>query len=154
MMLSKSDEEIPDDRLKNWGRWIADRRYPKTNMLHRMMVAAGEIKLSPYKPAKIDHADAILVDRAWRMMPQNPIRYWVAKNTLIAQYAYPQLSVRSFCDWVKRESRIQFHMERPLRINQKDYEILLKTARYEIFNLLDYQASKKLACIPDKNQYD
>ena len=79
-----------------------------------MMVAAGEIKLSPYKPAKIDHADAILVDRAWRMMPQNPIRYWVAKNTLIAQYAYPQLSVRSFCDWVKRRKTMRFCSKLPV----------------------------------------
>ena len=36
-MLSKSDEGILDDRLRNWGRWAADRRPGGSSVLWRMM---------------------------------------------------------------------------------------------------------------------
>lgn len=151
-MLSKSDEDALDDRLKNWGRWISGRRVSRTNMIYRLMVAAGEVQLDPVVPSKIDIADALLVDRAWRMLPQQPIRYWAAKNTLIAHFAFPQLSVRSFCDWVRQESRIQYRSQHPLRINAKDYEVLLKIAKYEIFNLLN--RVDRTSCNAEKNEYD
>lgn len=152
-MMTQSDEAILDDRLRNWGRWIADRRYPRSNMIYRLMVAAGEIKLEPRRALNIDHADAILVDRAWRMLPQNPIRYWAGKHALIAHYAYPTLPVRAFLDWIRQESQIQFHLERPLRLNQKDYDVILKTARYEIFNLIEYRSRKNPYCNRAKNEY-
>lgn len=151
-MISKTDEDALDDRLKNWGRWIAGRKVSRTTMIYRLMVAAGEVQLDPAVPSKIDMADALLVDRAWRMLPQQPIRYWAAKNTLIAQFAFPQLSVRAFCDWVRQESRIQFHLQHPLRLNSKDYEVLLKIAKYEIFNLLT--RIDRTSCNPEKNEYD
>ena len=142
-MLSKSDEDVLNDRLRNWGRWIADRRYPRSNMIYRLMVAAGQVVMEPTRAANIDRADAILVDRAWRMLPQNPIRYWAGKHALIAHYAYPTLPVRAFLDWIRQESRIQFQLENPLRLNAKDYDLILKTARYEIFNLIEYGDRKK-----------
>lgn len=145
-MLSKSDEEILTDRFRNWGRWAAVGRHARSTIIYRMMVQAGEIKLEPSEPYRqIDIFDALLVDRAWRMLAQRPARYWIAKWALVAHYAFPWMPVRSFIEWVKKETRIQFGHE--IRINSKDYDILLETAKYQIFNLINLHASKKLTSI-------
>lgn len=142
-MLSKSDEEILTDRLRNWGRWAATGRHARSTIIYRMMVQAGEIKIEPSEPHRqIDIFDALLVDRAWRMLPQRPVRYWIAKWALVAHYAFPWMSVRSFFDWVRHETRIQCGHE--VRINSKDYDILLETAKYQMFNLINQNAAKRL----------
>lgn len=142
-MLSKSDEEILNERLRNWGRWASARRHARSTIIYRMMVQAGEIKLEPSDQYRqIDIFDALLVDRAWRMLAQCPARYWIAKWALVAHYAFPWLTVRSFLVWVRKETRIQFGHE--IRINDQDYDILLETAKYQMFNLLNQHAAKRL----------
>ena len=142
-MLSKSDEDILNDRLRNWGRWASARRHARSTIIYRMMVQAGEIKLEPSDPYRqIDIFDALLVDRAWRMLAQCPARYWIAKWALVAHYAFPWLTVRSFLVWVRKETRIQFGHE--IRINDQYYDILLETAKYQMFNLLNQHAAKRL----------
>lgn len=60
-MLSKSDEDILNDRLRNWGRWTSARRHARSTIIYRMMVQAGEIKLEPSDPYRqIDIFDALL----------------------------------------------------------------------------------------------
>lgn len=129
-MLSRSDEETLDDRLRNWGRWAADSSHSGTNWIYRMMLLSGEIKLSESNERRIDLQDALLVQRAWRMLPQSPQRYKIAKWALAAHYAYPRLSVWRFCKCMK--------------IREREYEELLRLARYMIFNLINQHASKKL----------
>lgn len=144
-MLSKNDEEVLDDRLRNWGRWALGRKHARSTMIYRMMVSAGEIKLEAPNPARqIDLFDALLVNRAWGMLAQTPYRYWVAKWALVAHYVFPWMSVRSFLDWVRKESKRRYGRE--IRLHEKDYEVLLATAKYQIFNLINQHASKKLAC--------
>lgn len=130
-MLSKSDEDILNERLHNWGRWAADNRHSSTNWIYRMMLLSGEIKLSLDDGAKVDLTDALLVERAWKGLPQKPYRYYVAKWVLAAHYAYPKLSVLRFCQY--------------MRIRKREYEDLLRLARYMIYNRIDQHAAKNLA---------
>lgn len=132
-MLSKSDEEILDDRLKNWGRWAADSTHGRVNWIYRMMLLSGEIQLSASDKRRIDLPDALLVQRAWRMLPQSPLRYKTAKWVIVAHYAYPQLSVWRFC--------------KCMRIRPREYEELLSLARCMIHNIINQQAGKKLTTI-------
>ena len=130
-MLSKSDEEILTDRLRNWGRWAADNQHSATNWIYRMMLLSGEIKLSEDDGTKVDLADALLVERAWKGLPQKPYRYYVAKWVLAAHYAYPKLSVLRFCQY--------------MHIRKREYEDQLRLAHYMIYNRLDQHAAKNLA---------
>ena len=130
-MLSKSDEEILTDRLRNWGRWAADHQHSATNWIYRMMLLSGEIKLSVSDGTKVDLADALLVERAWKGLPHKPRRYLVAKWVLAAHYAYPKLTVFRFCQCMK--------------IRKREYEDLLRLARYMIYNRIDQHAAKNLA---------
>lgn len=130
-MLSKSDEEILTDRLRNWGRWAADNQHSATNWIYRMMLLSGEIKLEAHDCTKVDLADALLVERAWKGLPQKPYRYYVAKWVLAAHYAYPKLSVFRFCQRMK--------------IRKREYEDLLRLAHYMIYNRIEQHAAKNLA---------
>lgn len=134
-MLSKSDEDILNERLKNWGRWICDGKRIGTNMIYRLMMLYGErTDEKPEEQAptvEIDGADAVLVNRAWQGLPESPLRYKTAKWVLVAHYGYPDLSIGHAC--------------RLLRIRrQKEYEELLQTAKYMIFNRLVQHASREL----------
>lgn len=130
-MLSKSDEEILTDRLRNWGRWAADNQHSATNWIYRMMLLSGEIKLSENDGTKVDLADALLVERAWKGLPQTPRRYFVAKWVLAAHYVYPKLTIFRFCQCMK--------------IRKREYEDLLRLARYMIYNRIEQHAAKNLA---------
>lgn len=117
-MLTRAEEEELDDRLRNWGRWAADSEHSGTNIIYRMMLLSGEIKLSPLEQAKVDLVDALLVQRAWRSLPQNPPRYNTAKWVLAAHYAYPRLTVKRCCQG--------------LHIRPREHEELLRLAKYMI----------------------
>lgn len=130
-MLSKSDEEILTERLRNWGRWAADSQHSATNMIYRLMLLSGEIKLSEEDGTKVDLADALLVERAWKGLPQTPRRYLVAKWVLAAHYAYPKLSVLRFCQY--------------MHIRKREYEDLLRLAHYMIYNCIEQHAAKNSA---------
>ena len=99
----------------------------------RMMLLSGEIKLSPLEQAKVDLADALLVQRAWRSLPQNPPRYNTAKWVLAAHYAYPRLTVKRCCPG--------------LHIRPREHEELLRLAKYMIFNRLCQHADKRLTVL-------
>lgn len=129
-MLSKSDEEILTDRLRNWGRWAADNQHSATNWIYRMMLLSGEIKLSGSDGTKVDLADALLIERAWKGLPQTPRRYFVAKWVLAAHYAYPKLSVLRFCQY--------------MHIRKREYEDLLRLAHYMIYNCIEQHTAKNL----------
>lgn len=130
-MLSKSDEEILTERLRNWGRWAADSQHSATNVIYRWMLLSGEIKLSDDDGTKVDLADALLVERAWKGLPQTPRRYLVAKWVLAAHYAYPRLTVQRFCQY--------------MHIRKREYEDLLRLAHYMIYNRIEQHAAKNLA---------
>ena len=130
-MLSKSDEEVLTERLRNWGRWAADNQHSATNWIYRMMLLSGEIKLSVSDGTKVDLADALLIERAWKGLPQTPRRYFVAKWVLAAHYVYPKLTVFRFCQCMK--------------IRKREYEDLLRLARYMIYNRIEQHAAKNSA---------
>ena len=141
-MLSKSDEDILDERLRNWGRWAADRKGCGASWLWVAMKRYGKpdpkekTYSEPESPkVAIDGADAVLVNRAWQGLPNEPLKYSRAKWVLVAHYGYPDLSIGHAC--------------RLLRIRrQKDYEELLQTAKYMIFNRLVQHASRELQANP------
>ena len=136
-MLSKSDEVILTDRLRNWGWWAADsNRIGGASVLWKMMKLYGEREQpkgpdeqEPPKP--IDGIDAAIVNRAWQMLPESPLRYHTAKWVLAAHYCYPHTP--------------QKHILRQLRINQQTYDQLLRLAKYLIFNRIEADASKRFA---------
>lgn len=130
-MLAKSDEEILNDRLQNWGRWAADSQHSATNLIYRLMLLSCEIKLSDDDGTKVDLSDALLVERAWKGLPQKPRRYLVAKWVLAAHYAYPRLTVSRFCQY--------------MHIRKREYEDLLRLAHYMIYNRIEQHAAKNLA---------
>lgn len=139
-MLSKNDEDILNERLRNWGRWAQDHpRIYGTTLLWRMMklygqdVSEGPKTVPEELPVAepIDVFDAILVNRAWQRLPSRPLRYGAAKRVLAAHYCYPFVPVRVAC--------------RKLKIGVKDYEELLQIAKYMIFNLIEKDAAKRLS---------
>lgn len=139
-MLSKADDEILTERLRNWGRWAEDRPnlYGST-MLYRMMQLYG--KDDPDSPKRapeedtpsepIDIFDAIIVNRAWQALPTSPLRYGKAKMVLVVHYCYPDVPTYIAC--------------RKLKISHSDYEQLLKMARYMIFNRIEKNAPQRLS---------
>ncbi len=136
-MLSKSDEDILDERLRNWGRWCATKRHISSNMIFRMMMLYGEREPGDqvataeesYSPPDIQ--DALFVNRAWQRLPERPPRYQIAKRVLVAHYAFPGLPLYVAC--------------RQLGLRERDYWELLRLAKYMIFNRLEQHASKKLS---------
>lgn len=138
-MLSKSDEEILTDRLRNWGRWAADNRHmTSSTLLWRMMQLYGEKEVvrgvseeQKEMPPPIDTIDAVIVNRAWQCLPESPLRYKTAKWVLVAHYCYPHMP--------------QSVALRQLRVNQKTYDQLLTMAKYMIFNLIEKDAAKRFA---------
>lgn len=137
-MLSKSDEGILDDRLRNWGRWAADRRPGGSSVLWRMMKRYGKPDKNDSPPEKeerntmpVDVIDAIKVNRAWQGLPISPLRYETAKWVLVAHFCYPFMPRRIAC--------------RQLKISCADYDQLLKLAKYMIHNRIEHDAVKHLA---------
>lgn len=130
-MLTRAEEEDLDDRLRNWGRWAADSQHSATNLIYRLMLLSCEIKLSDDDGTKVDLSDALLVERAWKELPQKPYRYYVAKWVLAAHYAYPRLTVQRFCQY--------------MHIRKREYENLLRLAHYMIYNRIEQHAAKNLA---------
>ena len=139
-MLSKNGEEILTDRLRNWGRWAADNKHlTSSTLLWRMMKLYGEkeeggrqyVEEEQELPPPIDIFDAIIVNRAWQGLPENPLRYKTAKWVLVAHYCYPHMPLRVAL--------------RHLRISQRTYDQLLTMARYMIFNRIEKDAAKRFA---------
>lgn len=139
-MLSKSDEEILTERLRNWGRWAADNNHlTSSTLLWRMMKLYGEKEEGKREypdeekepPHPIDIFDAVIVNRAWQYLPESPLRYKTAKWVLVAHYCYPHMP--------------QAVALRRLRLNQKTYDQLLTMAKYLIFNLIEKDAAKRFA---------
>ena len=137
-MLTRAQEEDLDDRLRNWGRWAADRKLSGSSFLWRMMQKYG--KKDPqdmkYEEPKevippLDPIDAVKVNRAWQSLPESPLRYKTAKWVLAAHYCYPHMP--------------QAVALRHLRVNQKTYDQLLTMAKYIIFNLIEKDAAKRFA---------
>lgn len=141
-MLSKSDEDVLNDRLRNWGRWAADKHRVGSTLLWRMMKLYGEIDKKEEQSnaheheerqefIPVDENDAVIVNRAWQALPESPLRYHSAKWVLAAHFCYPYASQRMVC--------------RQLKIDRRDYEELLNLAKYLIFNRIAYNASKRLS---------
>lgn len=88
MQLTQSDLEALDDRLRNWGRWAADRPAVGSSYLWRAMKKYGKDDETEgddeqdSKPPKVDVLDALLVERAWVSLAESPFMYHQAKWTL------------------------------------------------------------------------
>lgn len=67
-MLSKADDYLIDERLKNWGAWAADRKHIGVSVLYKMMMKYGDIERRSGNSARneLDLMDALLVNRAWQ----------------------------------------------------------------------------------------
>ena len=95
-MLSKIEDEELTDRLKNWGRAIADHKVSRTSPLYFLRVSASIA--SGQRPGgvpvlfDIDYRDADIVQKAWRKLPEMPERYRKAKQILVLWFACPQLT--------------------------------------------------------------
>lgn len=141
-MLSKSDEDLLNDRLRNWGRWSAVTPSVASNILYRCMVAVGEIKLEPVRSSEpIDHKDALLVNRAWQSLPEEPLRYFLAKRVMVIHYCQSRFPPQVAC----RKLRISYKGKQINRITLKEYNALLTLGKYLMFNRITYHANKHLA---------
>lgn len=129
MPLSQSDLEVLDDRLRNWGRWAADRTVPGSSYLWRAMKKYGERDKNSTCAAEdevlppVDELDALLVERAWVALAESPILYKQAKYVLAAHFCYPGLNV-----W--RTAKL-------LQFSSKKYEQILKLGKCQIQNVLN-----------------
>lgn len=139
-MMTKSDEEALDDRLRNWGRWAYSHVGSRSpNPIWTMMQRYGKPekgeKLPPPREwfPQIDVVDAMKVERAWSMLPVRPPKYALAKWCLVAQFCYPHLP--------------QHKVLHILRIGQKTFDQLLKMSKYMIFCRLEQHVGKKLTCL-------
>lgn len=98
-MLTQAEDAAVTERLRNWGRAIADHPAVHTSPLYRMRVAAliaqgGRMGGADEAPP-IDYDDAEMVQAAWRRLPERPERYRKAKRLLFLWYAVPGLSRRT-----------------------------------------------------------
>lgn len=129
MPLSQSDLEVLDDRLRNWGRWAADRVLPGSSYLWRAMKKYGAIdertmaaEEQSEAPA-VDELDALMVERAWTCLAESPILYKQAKWALAAHFCYPWMSVR-------RTGKL-------LRFSPRKYDEILTLGKRQIANVLN-----------------
>ena len=138
-MLSKSDEEILTERLRNWGRWAADHPHmgAASPLWWAMKLYGKKEKGSlPKAPEEKQHAkpvdaiDASIVHRAWQGIPESPYRYHLAKWVLAYYYCYPRMPVRIAC--------------KKLKISKDDHDALMRLAKYYIFNRIEAHAAKRL----------
>ena len=108
-MLSKIEDEELTDRLKNWGRAIADHKVSRTSPLYFLRVSAAIA--SGQRPAgvpvlyDIDYQDADIVQKAWRKLPEQPDRYRKSKQILVLWFACPQLTRRMVAHHLKVQDK-------------------------------------------------
>ncbi len=127
-MMSQSDREELDDRLRNWGRWAADRLAIGSSYLWRAMKKYGKADETEgddeqdVKPPKIDVLDALLVERAWVSLAESPFMYHQAKWALRAHYCLPQQSIAKTAKKLKFRER---HYEKILDLGRKQIENVL-----------------------------
>lgn len=127
-MMSQSDREALDDRLRNWGRWAADRPPIGSSYLWRAMKKYGKEEKTEgddeqdVKPPKIDVLDALLVERAWVSLAESPFMYHQAKWALRAHYCLPQQSIAKTAKKLKFRER---HYEKILDLGRKQIENVL-----------------------------
>lgn len=127
-MMSQSDREALDDRLRNWGRWAADRPAIGSSYLWRAMKKYGKEEKTEgddeqdVKPPKIDVLDALLVERAWVSLAESPFMYHQAKWALRAHYCLPQQSIAKTAKKLKFRER---HYEKILDLGRKQIENVL-----------------------------
>nr|DAZ83257.1 MAG TPA: DNA-directed RNA polymerase subunit alpha [Caudoviricetes sp.] len=128
MQLSQSDLEALDDRLRNWGRWAADRPAIGSSYLWRAMKKYGKDDEAEgddeqdAKPPKIDVLDALLVERAWVSLAESPFMYHQAKWVLRAHYCLPQQSIAKTAKKLKFRER---HYDKILNLGRKQIENVL-----------------------------
>lgn len=126
-MMSQSDREALDDRLRNWGRWAADRPALGSSYLWRAMKKYGKDDGESSddhieQPPKIDIIDALLVERAWVSLAESPFMYHQAKWTLRAHYCLPSQSIAKTAKKLKFRER---HYEKILDLGRKQIENVL-----------------------------
>lgn len=127
-MMSQSDREALDDRLRNWGRWAADRPPIGSSYLWRAMKKYGKEEKTEgddeqdAKPPKVDVLDALLVERAWVSLAESPFMYHQAKWALRAHYCLPQQSIAKTAKKLKFRER---HYEKILDLGRKQIENVL-----------------------------
>lgn len=126
-MMSQSDREALDDRLRNWGRWAADRPAIGSSYLWRAMKKYGKDDGESSddhieQPPKIDIIDALLVERAWVSLAESPFMYHQAKWTLRAHYCLPRQSPEKTAKKLKFRER---HYEKILDLGRKQIENVL-----------------------------
>lgn len=127
-MMSQSDREALDDRLRNWGRWAADRPPIGSSYLWRAMKKYGKEEKTEgddeqdAKPPKVDVLDALLVERAWVSLAESPFMYHQAKWVLRAHYCLPQQSIAKTAKKLKFRER---HYEKILDLGRKQIENVL-----------------------------
>lgn len=127
-MMSQSDREALDDRLRNWGRWAADRPAIGSSYLWRAMKKYGKEEKTEgddeqdAKPPKVDVLDALLVERAWVSLAESPFMYHQAKWTLRAHYCLPKQSPEKTAKKLKFRER---HYDKILNLGRKQIENVL-----------------------------
>lgn len=128
MQLTQSDREALDDRLRNWGRWAADRPAIGSSYLWRAMKKYGKADETEgddeqdAKPPKIDVLDALLVERAWVSLAESPFMYKQAKWTLRAHYCLPKQSPEKTA--------------KKLKYRHRNYDQILCLGKKQIENVL------------------
>lgn len=127
-MMSKSDREVLEDRLHNWGRWATDSTPPGTSWLWRAIKKHGKrgknepLPEAPEAPPPVDELDALLVERAWVSMPESPKERKRYKQTLRYHYCFPK----------KKPSKVA----KELGFSSRRYDEMLKTGQDEIAKVL------------------
>lgn len=126
-MMSQSDREALDDRLRNWGRWAADRPAIGSSYLWRAMKKYGKDDGESSddhieQPPKIDIIDALLVERAWVSLAESPFMYHQAKWTLRAHYCLPRQSPEKTA--------------KKLKYRHRNYDQILLLGKKQIENVL------------------
>lgn len=133
-MLSQIEDEVLTDRLKNWGRAIADHKVARTSPLYFLRVsaaiAAGQRPGGVPVLFDIDFQDADLVQKAWRKLPEKPERYHKAKQILVLWFACPQLT----------RGMVAHH----LHIPDKKLDLFLSQGKILIFDALERMKSQDL----------
>lgn len=138
-MLSSSDENLLNGRLRNWGRWAADNPHVgSTSPLWRAMKLYGkEEEGNPLKapeeqqtPEPVDAIDAAIVHRAWQGLPESPRRYHIAKWVLAYYYCYPHMPNRIAC--------------KKLKIGKEEFDQLMRLAKYCIFKRIEAHAKQRM----------
>ena len=134
--MDAAEEEILEERLTNWGRWVRSSAPKGTSPLWRIMHERGfqyDYAEPDESRSSLDEKDAEIVNRAWNLLPNvrtpnGDMRPCAEKRFIVLRYAMNRPGYEAF--YPARRSTIDLERRRVLRMFR---EVLRKVENVDCY---------------------